>query len=45
MKVITHISQIEKGHRCGLTIGNYDGLHRGHKKFIRLNEKESNDDK
>ena len=35
MKVLTDISEIDKKTNCGLTIGNFDGLHIGHKKFIQ----------
>ena len=34
MKLLTHISEIPKSSNCGLTIGNFDGIHIGHKKFI-----------
>jgi riboflavin kinase / FMN adenylyltransferase len=34
MKILTHISEINQNESLAVTMGNFDGLHLGHKKFI-----------
>lgn len=35
MHVVTHVDQLERGRPCILTIGAFDGVHRGHQYLIR----------